>query len=412
VASCTAVYTYLDKQSSLAPSTFATSPLWSVADGPWKIQSLNTQGKLVLTFNKDYSGPVAPGHITTFIELPFTSEQSEYNVLQDPTGSQTIDVGYLPTVDAPVPAAGAEVGANPSSLTNYQLSSVYSWGLSYFPYNFANTTGQGAVFQQLYFRQAFQELVDQEGVINDPLHGYGKPTIGPVSTYPVTSYLSPSLAQQGDPWTLDISKARQTLLNHGWVAHANGPDTCGNPGTGPTQCGGNIRSGFPLTFSLIYPTGIDWMQSSVRELASNASLAGIQVNLTAESFLDVINVVFEDDPPCTAAHCAWQLAEWGAWTYSPDYLPTGDTLFESNEPNNGGHYSNPTNNKLIASTLDARTPAAFTKAMYKWQDWLAPQLPVVYQPNVPTLIETINGLDIGPQNSASTIMPEDWFYRK
>jgi hypothetical protein len=31
---------------------------------------------------------------------------------------------------------------------------------------------------------------------------------------------------------------------------------------------------------------------------------------------------------------------------------------------------------------------------------------------VPTLIETINGLDIGPQNSASTIMPEDWFYRK
>ena len=47
---------------------------------------------------------MATNHITTFIEAPFTSEQAEYNVLQDPTGSQTVDVGYLPTVDAPVPA--------------------------------------------------------------------------------------------------------------------------------------------------------------------------------------------------------------------------------------------------------------------------------------------------------------------
>ena len=61
-------------------------------------------------------------------------------------------------------------------------------------YNFNNNTGQGPIFKQLYFRQAFQELVDQEGVIDGPLHGYGKPTIGPVSAYPATHFLSPELA--------------------------------------------------------------------------------------------------------------------------------------------------------------------------------------------------------------------------
>ena len=50
--------------------------------------------------------------------------------------------------------------------------------------------------------------------------------------------------------------------------------------------------------------------------------------------------------------------------------------------------------------------------MYNWQNYLAGQLPVVYEPDAPTLIETIKGLDIGPQNSALDITPEEWYYRK
>src|SRR5215472_13320966 len=130
VSDCLAVYKYLSAQASLPVTTYAKSPIWSVVDGPWKIQSLDNQGKLVLTYNTKYGGPVSPHHITTFTELPFTSEQAEYNVLQDPTGSQTIDVGYLPTVDAPAPPAGQLVGANPSSLPNYQLSVLYVWQLT------------------------------------------------------------------------------------------------------------------------------------------------------------------------------------------------------------------------------------------------------------------------------------------
>ena len=407
VSDCAAVYSYLSSQAAKSPSTFASSPIWSVVDGPWKIQSLTSQGKLTLGYNSKYGGPVVAHHVTTFVELPFTSEQAEYNVLQDPTGNQTIDVGYLPTVDAPVPPAGANVGANPPSLSNYQVGALYPWQLSYFPYNFNNNTGQGAIFHQLYFRQAFQYLVDEEGVINGPLHGYGKATTGPVGTYPVTKYLSPQLRQAGDQWTLNIPKAQQLLSSNGWSVVPNGTDTCIHPGTAPGQCGANIAAGARLNFSLLYATGTDWMESAVRELASNASLVGVHVNLDAESIDDVISTAFASPPVNT-----WQLAYWGSWTFAPDYLPTGDELFETGVPNNGGAYSNPHNDQLILDTLHARTPGQFDTAMYNWQNYLAGQLPVVYEPDAPTLIETIKGLDIGVQNSALNITPEEWAYRQ
>ena len=406
VSDCIAVYSYLAAQANTHPNTWPTSKIWSIVDGPWKMQSLDSQGKLVLTYNTGYGGPVSPHHITTFTELPFTSEQTEYNVLQDPTANQTIDVGYLPTVDAPVPPAGQLAGSNPASLPNYKLSVLYVWQLTYFPYNFNNNTGQAPIFKQLYFRQAFQDLVDQEGVIDGPMHGYGKPEYGPVGTFPVTNYLSPSLAKNGDPWPLSIPKARAILQAHGWSIVPNGIDKCQRAGTGPNECGAGIAPGAQLNFTLRYATGTDWLESSVREIASNASLVGVKVTLLGESFSDVVNWAFDVNGE------SWQMADWGIWTFAPDYLPTGDTLFESGAPNNAGQYSSAKDDQLINATLDARSASAFQSAMYTWQKYLAGQLPVVYQPDAPTLIETIKGLNIGPQNSALDITPEMWFYRR
>jgi peptide/nickel transport system substrate-binding protein len=406
VADCAAVYNYLNQQAQKNPSTFASSPLWSVVDGPWKIASMNSQGSVTMTYNTRYAGPVAPHHITTFVEMPFPAEETEYSVLQDPNASQAIDVGYLPAVDAPAPPAGAQVGANPSSLTNYTLSVVYPWELSYFPYNFSNDTGQAPIFKQLYFRQAFQSLVDQEGIIVGPLHGYGKVTTGPVGSYPRTTYLSPQVEQAGDPWELDLKKTEALLRQNGWLVVPNGVDTCQDAGTGRGECGPGIATGTKLSFSMIYAIGIDWMQSATRELVSNASLVGMKISLTAEPLNNVIATAFNP------ADRSWQLAEWGAWIYSPDYVPTGDALFETGSPNNAGQYSDKHNDQLIAATLQARTAGQFNVAMYKWQNYLYRQLPVVYQPEVPTLVEVIKGLHIGPQNSASTLTPEDWYYLK
>jgi peptide/nickel transport system substrate-binding protein len=408
VADCVAVYNYLNK---LATNTadYGTSRIWAVVDGPWKVKSLNSQSYLTLVINKKYSGKLPANHIDEFIEEPFTSEQAEYNVLQDPSGAQHIDVGYLPTVDAPAAPAVGSVGSNPPSLTGYKLSVLYPWQLSYFPYNFANKTVQGAIIRQLYFRQAFQSLVDQEGVIEGPMHGYGKPTIGPVGDYPVTSYLSPLLQRLGDQWELSPAHAQTLLRANGWTPTASGTDVCTHPGVAAGDCGAGIKSGTPLKFTLLYATGIDWMESAVKELVSNASLVGMNITAIGEPFGNVISAVFG----CLPHYCtSWQLAYWGIWTYAPDYLPTGDELFQGGSFSNGGDYNVAKNNRLILATLQARTPAQFDHAMYVWQNWLAGQLPAVYEPDPPTLMETIGNLHIGVQDAALTITPEDWYYLK
>ena len=111
------------------------------------------------------------------------------------------------------------------------------------------------------------------------------------------------------------------------------------------------------------------------------------------------------------ATCNWQAEDWGAgWIYGPSYLPTGEQLFASTALNNFGGYHNSTNDQLIQATLRAKTPKELNQAIYKWENYLAGQLPVVYQPDTPALIERIDNLHTGPQNSALTLTPEDWYF--
>jgi peptide/nickel transport system substrate-binding protein len=406
VSGCQAVYNYLTSSAvgPANPSKWGSSPIWSIVDGPWQVTSATSAGQVTMRYNFKYSGPQAAHHIDTFVLEPFASEQAEFNTLQDP-GNNPVDVGYLPTVDAPVPAAGSQVGSNPDSLTGYKLTVVYPWALSYFPYNFNNPT-VGPIFKQPYFRQAFQDLVDQEGVVSGPMHDYGKVTIGPVADYPVTQYLSPSLESHGDPNTLNPGAAKKLLTENGWSVNTsgNGLTTCTHAGTGPGECGAGVKAGTQLSFKMVYATGVDWMDSQVKELQSNASLIGIRINTTPESASTVATTA------ATGAPSSWELAEWGSWTYSPDFLPTGEELFMDSPF--GGFYNNATNNADIEKTLTAKTTSAFDQAMYNWEDYLAKQLPVVWTPNVATLVESQDDLVIGEQSPTLTINPEDWYYLK
>jgi peptide/nickel transport system substrate-binding protein len=405
VSGCPAVANYLNSSSvgAATPAKWGGSPIWSIVDGPFQVVSANSLGQVTMRYNPKYSGPAATHHIDTFILVPFATEQAEFNVLQDP-GSNPVDVGYLPTVDAPVPAAGDQVGSNPASVSDYKLTVIYPWMLSYFPYNFRNPT-VGPIFSQLYFRQAFQSLVDQEGVVSGPMHGYGKVTIGPVTDYPVTSYLSRALARTGDLWTLNPAKAAQILTKNGWRVSTDGGTTvCIHPGSGTGDCGSGIAAGAKMDFNILYATGVDYMESQVKELISNASLIGIHLTPSTATAETVAADASGGAPG------SWELAEWGSWTYSPDYLPTGEELFMDSPF--GGFYNNVTNNNLINQTLTAKSTSAFDSAMYNWQNFLAKQLPVVWTPNVATLVESVNNLYIGPQSPTLTINPEDWYYLK
>jgi len=398
---CLAVFRYLDGLSRNR-STWARSQLWSVVDGPWKLTNRDSQGALTFAFNDSYSGPVPPHHITGFKELPFTSEEAEYNVLAA-GGANGIDVGYLPTVNAPVPPPGKQVGQNP--VAGYRLQPLYTWGLSYFPYNFSSSNPQLSIIKQQYVRQTIQLLENQASIIQGPLHGYGHVTPGPVGGFPVTQYLSPK-ARKGDPYPYDPAEAKHLLDSHGWQLGRNGVAYCAQPGSGGAQCGQGVGRGEELKFKLLYATGEAWLESAMLQLKSNAQQVGIEIDLVPMTFNGVLARVYGQD--CSGAGCQWQMADWGqGWSYVPDYLPTGDELFQTGSVGNLGQYSDHHNDDLIKKTLTSSD----MHLMWNWQNYLTDQLPVVFQPDAPAaLVESVDNLHIGKQSPTLAINPEEWYF--
>jgi peptide/nickel transport system substrate-binding protein len=402
VSDCAAVYSYLDSQSK-ALTSWASSPIWSIVDGPWRLSSFNSDGNSTFVPNRSYSGPVKP-KLAQFQEVPFTTESAEYNVLRaGSAGGNQIDVGYLPTTDAPAKPANAIIGTNP--VNGYTLSPLYAWSINYFPLNYQSTTGNAPILKQLYFRQALQYVMNQEAVISGPLKGYGVPTVGPVGSVPVTSYLSPT-GKSGDPWPYNPTKAKSLLTSHGWTVVPNGTTTC----TDPAKCGPGIKQGQALSFTLPYATGVNWIAQEMTQLQSNASGVGIKLSLDPRPFDQVTAIAAGN---CVVAHisCDWDMGNWGGgWTFVPDYYPSGETLFLSGSGANSGGYTNAENDTLINDTLTSTS----VQSLYTWQNYLAQQLPVIWQPNgVYQLTEVVNNLrGVIPQSTTLGINPEDWYFVK
>ncbi|MBV9096257.1 MAG: hypothetical protein JO132_20685 [Streptosporangiaceae bacterium] len=402
VSDCSAVYSYLDSQSKNL-SGYVSSPLWSIVDGPWKLTAFNADGNLTMVPNKSYSGPGKP-HLSQFKELPFTTDAAEYDVLQAPSSSSKIDVGYIPTEDLPAKPANAAVGSNP--LHGYTLAPWYQWGISFYTVNQQSTVSDhAAIFKQLYFRQALAYLMNEQAVIQGPLKGYAFPTVGPVANQPVTQWLSPQL-KAGTQFAYDPSKAKSLLSSHGWSVASGGTTTCSNAST----CGAGISQGTPLSFTFSYATGVAWIQSELTQLQSNAAAVGIRLNLKPLPFNQVVAASAGN---CVVAKipCNWDMADWGlGWSFYPDVLPTGETLFMCGAIANSGGYCDKTNDSLIDQTLTSSS----NSAMYTWQNYLSPQLPVLWQPNAPYQVtEVVSNLHgVLPQPSTLMLNPEDWYFVK
>jgi peptide/nickel transport system substrate-binding protein len=402
VADCAAVYAYLDAQSK-AMSTYVSSPLWSIVDGPWRLSAFDADGHVTFVPNKSYSGPVKP-KLTAFQEVPFASEAAEYFVLHSPAASTKIDVGYLPFQDAPPKPAGAAVGANPLAAQGYTLAPQYGWAINYYVMNFQSTTGNGPILRQLYFRQAMAYLMNQAAVIAGPLRGYGVPTVGPVGSTPVTPFLSPQ-GRKGDPFPYNPARAKALLASHGWTVIPDGVTTC----TAPRRCGPGIRRGQGLQFNFPYASGTTWTTLEMNQLRSNAARLGIQLNLRPEAFALVGELAAGN---CVVAKtpCNWDMANWGGgWGFAPDYLPTGETLFVCGAIANSGGFCDKTNDALIGKTLTSNN----LQDLYHWQDYLATRLPLMWQPNYVALTEIAGNLKgVTPQSPTNTINPENWYFVK
>jgi peptide/nickel transport system substrate-binding protein len=403
---CSAVYTFLSKQAGYDPAnpnatnnalaTYATNPLWQVVDGPYHLTSFDSSGNVTMQINKTYSGPVKP-KIQTFKEVPFTQDSAEFNALVQ--GS--LDVGFLPSQDITSSGSLSNPGSNNSRLGNYNLVVAPSWAINYFPYNFQSTGDNGnagPIFNQLYFRQAFQSLVDQTLYIQKIFKGYGVPTYGPVPVEPQNSFTSNF--EKNDPYPYDLNKAKQLLSSHGWKIKAGGTDTCVKPGTGANQCGKGIAAGAKLAFNMQYASGSTSLTQLMNAEKSSWAQAGINVTLSQASF----NTVLGNAVPCSGTGCSWQLANWGGgWIFAPDYYPTGESIFQTGAGSNSGSYSDPKNDASIMATNS--TSANLTN----YENYLAKQLPVVWQPNsvgVGEIIKTLHG--VTPINPLQQLNPENW----
>jgi peptide/nickel transport system substrate-binding protein len=398
-----AIYKFLDTQAKKLGS-WASSPLWSVVDGPFKVQSFTTTGALTLVPNTKYSGSPKPT-ISKLVELPFTSETAIFNEERS-GGPKAVTVGNVPSQYAPqLSQLGSE---------GYVVNKAASYSFNYFPLNFNNPT-VGPVFRQAYFRQAFQHLIDQDGWINAFLNHTAIPTYSPIPLSPPSPLVSAS-AVSTNPYPFSVSAAKQLLTANGWKVVPGGTSTCVKPGTAAGECGAGIKQGEGISFNLDYESGVVAIQSEMNDLLAQAKKIGITLNLTSHPFQTVVGAAV----PCTANQptCKWEAENWGAgWIYGPDYLPTGESLYNPGAAANAGSYTDPATTSLITATITG--PAASeTQALTAYAKRIEQQVPVVFGPtsvgtyggNAAVLVDkTLGGY---AANALGLMTPEDWYFTK
>ena len=399
ITKCKAVYDFLVSQAKDQKS-YATSKIWGVVDGPWRLGSYSSSGNYSLVPNPKYSGSPKP-HLDEVKFLPFTSDSAEYNVLK---AGGNIDIGYVPTQDLPARSGSSAVPSNNPVSPNYYLSPIYSWSVNYFTPNF-NNPALGPAFKQLYVRQALAMTLDQPLVVAKAFQGYGYPNFSPVPVRPDNKWLSPT-AKKGTPYPFDTGKAKSLLESHGWTEQG-GVMTCTKPGSASDQCGSGVAAGTKLSINFDYASGTQALDQQMQQYKSDASKAGIELNLRQKPF----NSVIGEATPCTPSQssCGWQIANWGGgWIYAPDYLPTGESLFATGAGSNSGSYSNPTMDNLIRASQKQNG----TGPLYRYEDYAAKQLPVIYQPNPYTVAATSTHVGGVVYNPLLTLTPEYWYRTK
>ncbi len=401
-AGAEAVYTFLDAQSK-ALGTWASSPLWSVVDGPFRLQSFTSTAQVTMVPNPDYSGSPKPT-ISRFVELPFTSDAAIFNDVRS-AGPQSVTIANLPAPYAPqIPTVEAE---------GYSDNQAASYSFNYFPFNLHNPK-VGPIFRQLYFRQAFQHLIDQQGWIDAFLHHSAIPTYGPLPVSPASPLVSANTST--NPFPFSTSAAAQLLSSHGWKVVPGGTTSCQHPGTGATDCGAGISAGEGISFNIDYQSGVAAVESEMNDLTAQAKRVGININLTTHPFATVIGTAIACQP--SQPTCKWEVENWGAgWIYGPDYLPTGESLYGAGAVANYGSYSDPRATQLIDATITG--PAGQERqALAAYAQYMEQQVPVVFGPTSIGTYQadagTIVAKNLGgyAANALGFMTPENWYFTK
>ena len=397
-AKCKAVFTFLSAQAKNA-NAYATNPLWQVVDGPWKLTSFSTTGNVTIVPNTKYSGSPKP-KLSAVKFLPYTADSAEYTALK--TGS--LNIGYIPSQDLPQKPANSILPATNPVGSGYTLQPFYFFGLFYAQPNF-NNPQVGFMVRQLYVRQALQEAFDQPGIIKAIYRGYGLPASGPAPNSPPGNQWIPTIENENNgqgPYPFDIAKAKSTLEAHGW-SEVGGVMACQDP----SKCGTGIKQGQKLALTFVYSTGVAATTAMWQTYKSDASEAGIDINLVGQTF----NTIVGEAAPCSpmSSKCAVQVFAYGGWAFDgPGFEPTGEPLFATGAGSNAGNYSDPMMDQLITATHTDSAMSTFDQ----YATYGAQQLPFIWNPDNYTIQAVSSKLHNVTFSPIFTLYPEYWYFTK
>jgi peptide/nickel transport system substrate-binding protein len=289
-----------------------------------------------------------------------------------------------------------------SSFTNlgYTVKPWTGWAITYMPYNFNNPT-MGAVFKQLYARQAVQESIDQTTLSKAVFNGTATPGYGPVPQSEVSDFLSST--QQGNPYPYSTAAAKALLTGHGWTEQG-GVMVCTSAGSGASQCGAGVAAGTKFQMQVLSQSGSTVTDNEMSAIQSSLAETGIGFTIKTAP----VNTVLSETPQCTATQsiCGWQLSYFGtagSWYFSA--YPSGDSLFETGGGANFGNYSDASVDALIKAT----TTSSSTEAMQSYSAALAKSLPVIWLPEPDYQISVVKkGLSLVAQDSLANFHPAQW----
>jgi peptide/nickel transport system substrate-binding protein len=396
-AKCKAVYTFMTAQNK-DTSSYATNPLWQVADGPWKLTAFNIDGNYTFVPNAKYSGAPKPS-VSELKFVTYTSDTAIYTALK--TGA--LSSGGIPSTDLPPAGKGFLPATNPLAAAGYNLQPALSFTIGFAYENFNNPT-LGPVLKQLYFRQALTMLDNQAGMNTAVGRGYSVSTTSEVPIEPPSQWVSSDMTENAGqgPYPYNPTKAKALLAAHGWKV-VGGVLTCESAGSGATNCGAGVASGTQAKFSMAYTSGISTQEDEVDILKSGWGLAGIQLAPQGETF----DSLLADTVPCkpTQSSCKWTFLYLGGWGFNgPGFEPTGEPLLSTGAPNNSGSYSDPQMDKLINETHTSSSINLF----HTYANYTATQVPVLWFPWPVNTVAISNGLHNTSQNPLGMFLPEYW----
>ncbi len=389
-AGAKAVFSFLYHQSQDI-STYATSKLWQVVDGPWKLKSYDiTTARTVVVKNTAYTGAAKP-HLNEVIYETFPSNTAELAALR----SGELDYGFLPISDY--------VG-----LKGYFEShgfTVAPWAPAYVQWAELGYTGPyGKFVRQLYIRQALQHLVNEPLFLKAVLHGLGQYTYGPVPNIAGSPYVSPEEKTDPDPYS--TAAARSLLESHGWRPNSSGVMACARPGVGAKRCGAGITAGTALSLPLMIQSGYPTVIAQAESFQTSAASAGVRITINPQTVTSIYSI----GGVCPPGPCNWGIILFDSWLWDygqSDVYPTSGQTFGKGNYWGGGYYS-PTAQRLIDLT-HTKTGLSY---LFNYENYLSRNIAALWFPTADNEISVVKN-NVGgwkPQGVFNNPEVSRWYF--